>query len=364
MEKETKQQETAGITYQDIEKMFREEAGSLISEEQIEGILKEEEKKFLHADALEISASCFTGNSAGRYVKGLLRHKQPFSFVYDFLGFMMEVSMMVFFYLLIFAAVKKAGNPEYAFGAKQEFLYPSVWLCCGFLFFRIKAARVGKFLLGCDLRGQSDVEGFSVLEKDKRELQKKAAWMPALPAVCLLAFGSVCCFVIWKWGLSARVQMDVMMAFLIYVAFALLSGLHNVLYGSFFIAYGMIGGLILARKPKEEIENAAAHYKMLCYERMLSRRGKKMEDFLEDRALAEELMQKLHGRMAVYRGGLFFGILIFAVLAGVSLVQMILLGGKITVALCVFALFAVLCLLFFLLAFFSANGVIKSLRSS
>lgn len=363
MKKEKKQQKMTGITYQNIEKMFREEAGSLISEEQIGSILKEEEKKFLHADALEIPASCFTGNSALRYVKGLLRHKQPFSFVYEFLGFMMEVSMMVLFYLLLLGAVKKAGNSGYDFWSKQEFLYPAVWIGCFFSFFRVKAARLGKFLLGCDFYVQSEPEVTSLSEQDKRDILKKVAWLPVMPGVLLLALGSICCFIIWKWGLSVRLQMDVMMAFLIYVAFALLSGLHNVLYGSFFIAYGMIGGMVLARKPREEVEQAAAHYKMLCYERMLNRRGKKMEDFFEDGVLAEELMQKLRGRMAVYRGGLFLGILIFAGLAGVCLIQIILLRGKMTVALCVFVFLAVICLLILLVAFFSANGVIKSLRS-
>ncbi len=368
----------AEITYQELEKAFLEETGSLLTKEQKEKVLKKERKKFLSAETLRIPAVRFVGKSVGRYTKGLLRHQQPFSFLYEFLGFMMEESLLVFLYLVLCRA-EEAVHLSISFLSGQYVFYAAVWAGCYLGFVRVKAGMAGRFLIKFhdafaqeaagqkenmaseEAVGQEEHTVFQVTEKDRLRAQKKAAWLPVLPAVSFLAFGAICCFGLWKWRILSGWEPDIMTAFLIYVASALFSGLHNVLYGSFFAAYAVIGVDILFRKGKEETETAVVHYKMLCYERMLGLRGKKMEDFSRDETLAGEIMQKLRGRMAVYRGGTFFGILIFLALAIVCLVQMVLLEFHVTVALCVFTVFAVFGSLAFFLAFLSAHGVIKTL---
>lgn len=353
-------QDEAFSMYQEIEHAFREEAGVLLPAEQVEEVLEREKKKFQYAEILEFSPVLFVGKGIGRYVKGLLRHRQPLPFLYEFLGFMMEISVILCIYLLFRSAV------SHSLIAGQDVWHVVVWAGCYLLFVRIKTWRLGKFLMTCQefdeyfhLKENEERELFFKSEnyrKDKQRLHKKAKGLCIVPAGCLLALGGACSILIWKCGGIKGIQVDLAMAFLIYVAFALLSGLHNVLYGSFFVAYSAIGGMVLGRKPKEEKEAAVLHYQSLCYAQMAASGEKNAEEF------SGTMRKKLRGRMAVYRGGTFFGILIFLGLLLVCLVQMVLLQFRITAALCVFAFAAALGLFALFVAFLSANEVMKHLN--
>ncbi|MBR1743183.1 MAG: hypothetical protein IJ733_15205 [Lachnospiraceae bacterium] len=369
-----KKENTREITYKDIEKALKEEAGSLLAEDTIEEMLSGERKKFLGAGVLGVPSFRFVGNQVNRYTKGLLRHTQPLPFLYEFLGFMMELSMLVFGYMLVYGAVMTAVHAGYRFFSECEFLYACVTGICFLLFGRIRRAGLGSFLRKCgeglatsgtrgidaDPGEKKDIGGL-LSEDEKQRLRRKAGYLSVFPAVILLAVCILSCVFIWRSGLSGKIELDAVTVFFIYVASAVLSGLHNVLYSSFFVPYCTIGGMLLAGRPVGEVEAAVTRYKTLCYQRMLSLEGKTMEHFFSDEILAEKLMQKLRGRLAVYRGAALFGLLIPVVLAVVCVVQMVLLRFRVTVGLCVFTLCAFVGAALFLLAFLSANGVMKTL---
>lgn len=349
-----KKEEKHTMTYDEVEAAFLDEAGTLIPEEKIEAALAEEKKRFAWADALDITPVKFAGTGISRYAKGMLRKNQPFPWLYAFLGFMMEFSMILLLTLFLYGVFQflSSGAPLLE---KREYFYGCA-VCAWYLAFRrFLSWRYRNFFFMPET-GLSP-EGLS--EGDKQRIQKKAALLPVVSAVLFLCLGLVFCYVIKRLGAIGKVSLDLASVFLLYVLSAVLSGIHNVIFSSHFISYFSLGRGVLLRKSKEEHEKFITHYKMLCYQRIVRRQGKTMEDFSSEEKFAAETMQKLRADLVTYRVYAVLGFFLFFVLDVLCIIQLTRL--LISVPMVLFTVCSVFITFLFLVAFLSANEVIKTL---
>ncbi len=341
--------------FDELQASLKAEAKTLLSKESIENITEEEKQKWELSELLSLPQESYIGNNLTRYTKGLVRKKQPFSFLYYFLGFMMEFSMCLLLYVILFGAWNAVTNGFSAFLSPVEFLNAGSIIFCLLLFMDGRRIYLGK-LLKSSAKTDFSEKNFSKEELQTIENKCRKSSLPVLFLSILLC--CIFCGVIRSFHLSKNIKIDLPVAFLTYAAFALLSGLHNVLYSSHFLPFFTIGGSMLSNRPKEQTEEALSHYKLLSYEQILDRSGKTLEEFTTDETTAKDTMQLLRNRLNTYRVYSVLGLFIVFILDIVCIRTLV---ASVTLTLAVFFLISLLGTVIFLTAFLSAQKTLRSL---
>lgn len=348
------------ISFDTLATLFQEEAGSLLSKEVINEILINEKQIWQCAERLQLPHPKYIGNNMRRYCKDRLREKQPFYRFYLFLCFMMELSTLVLLFgaliVLIRFILPTCPKPLTDLPVFYLLLVPG-----SFLFFRTQGKKHLRLSLisFSYVSNEKDVSDTIENIEDCFYLQKKhdrRAILCIMLPVCFLLIA-----VYYYFGLAQYTKLDFLTIIEIYIDVEILFGLHNILYSCHAIPFFTIGGNMLSGHTKEEIAKDCAHYENLCYVQILSQTG---QSLLENPTSDEEAMliqntkASLKARLISTRIYVLLGFVLFLLLDGICIATLI---TRFSIPLLLFAIVLSVVLLLLLIAFLSANRVIKDL---
>lgn len=203
-------------SYQEIAVSFSQAAASLIPEESIQHTLEAERQRFENASALQISPEKFLGQNTARHCKELLRRNQPFFPLYLLTSFLMESSLALLIYGIIYS------NYERYFLSGKASPYPVFYALLaigGFFLYRY----ISREIWSRQLARKTDKPD-KLLQAAKK---KQALAGIIIFALCIAAgLGGT------PSGFSHRCQMNLLDALILYAACAILAGIHNLIYDS------------------------------------------------------------------------------------------------------------------------------------
>lgn len=345
------EQQTQSVSYDTIAEAFSEEASSLLSDTRIHQVLEEEKIRFHNASLLGISLEKLVRHNTARYCKDLLRKQQPLSFLYAFLCFLTEIAVWLLPYGILIEICSYAAS-----GHGSSFSIPSVYgfivilgIVAGNTFSKLY---LQKFLLSSALFSKAEPQN---IKQAKASLHRFHLLL-FLGVTALTACGI---FLAFHFGWDRHFSLHFLSCFIAYAACILLSGIHNVIYSGHSLAFFTIGGLLLARRPDNEVEAATTHYLNLRYQQMLSPSHKTPEHLAKNPALEKKLRESLHSRMTTQRVYYALAIIILLALDVVCLIQ---LQNGIALTLVCFFVASVLSTAIFLFAFLCANHILKATR--
>lgn len=344
------------ISYNTVAEAFSEEAGSLISDSAVKETLDTEKIRFENASLLQISPEKLTGNNIARHCKDLLRKQQPLPFLYSLLCFFTETAVWLIPYGIIVEAcqyISKKNSSSFSFPTLYGLVLIAALIAANTLYrqYMLKLLSHPFSVQEPSKNGQADSGNLSVSAAKKslahfRFLAYLSAAIIALLAILLVHF--------LKWDQIVSIRFST--CFIAYVACILLSGVHNVLYSSHFLSFFTIGILLIGRRPQSEIETAVRQYLNLRYLQMLTPAHKTLKDLAENEPLEKKLQQSLHSHMVTQRIYDLFALVILIALDAACITQLRSLTAPALI--CFFALSVLLtCIL--LLAFISANHILK-----
>lgn len=351
------QETTTPFSFDTVKSQFLQEAESFLPKAMIEQTLSDEKRILENAAYFGIKPQKIINGNLLRHCKDMTRKNQPFFGFYLCLNFFTELSMLLFFFGIIFCSFRFVTdkNNMTGFTAPFSFLLITVLLAGLLLYNTISKMLVRKFLLTQDLPENSPA---SAALSDKQTGRKKINTRYVI-SFCLSA---LFCFIailgIVGTGADKQYQATLFQLFMGYVFFISLSGVHNTLYNSHAISLLTIGGFVLTRRSDTEIHHAVSQYLHLNYLQLLGSRGKTFEDFKKDDILALEMKRSLRSRLITQRVYYALAILILFLLLGVCLFQI---RYAFSIALLVFVLAILLGSVCLITAFVSANYVIKKL---
>lgn len=339
------------ISYETIANYFTEEARSLIADTAIEKCLSDEKKRFENAVFLQIPSKKIVGSNTPRHCKDLLRKEQPLPFLYSFLCFLSEASILMLLYgaaVGIWKSFAKGGG----FFTPFPFLYPLI-VILGITGLRSLCRLHLQTILTIPFPSTPPTE--AEIKKRKHTLIQK--YLLSLLLIIILI--SAASFAVYYFNLNKTSQITVATCFLTYVCCMVLFGIHNVIYSSHCISFLSIGGMILTKRPKEELEEKTEQYLSLCYLQILSLSHKTREDLAQNASLENKLKGMVYSRMITGRIYYLLAIIILAISDILCLIQLYRTSQP---ELLVFAVIATLTVLFLITAFVSANHIIKQTR--
>lgn len=344
------------VSYNTVAEAFLEEAGTLISDSAIQETLDTEKIRFENASLLQISPEKLVSHNTARYCKDLLRKQQPFPFLYLLLSFLTEISSCLIPYGIIIEIChyfsKKNGSP---------FPFPTLYgllLIIGLVTANTLYRQYMRKLLSKPLENSKNSQttsgGLSSFAA-KKTLTRFKLLVYCVSAAAILSTILLAAFLEWDNIFSLRLSG----CFIAYVSCILLSGIHNILYSSHFLSFFTIGILLVIRRPEAEIKTATKQYLNLRYLQMLTPAHKTLSDLKNNEELEKKLRESLHSRMITQRIYDLFAIVIFFTLDAVCISQ---LRSDTTPAFICFFVLSVLLTCVLLLAFISANHILKNTK--
>jgi len=344
------------VSYHTVAEAFSEEAGSLISDSAIKETLDTEKIRFENASLLHISPEKLTGNNMARHCKDLLRKKQPLPFLYSLLCFFTEITVWLIPYGILVEAcqyISEKNSSSFSFPALYGPVLIAALVAANTLYrqYMLKLLSTPLSVQKTSKNGQTDSNNLSVSAAKKsltcfRFLAYLNTVVIALLIILLIHF--------LEWNQKVSIRFST--CFIAYVACILLSGIHNVLYSSHFLSFFTIGVLLLSRRPQSEIDAAARQYLNLRYLQILTPVHKTLKDLAENAELEKKLQETLHSHMITQRIYDLFALVILIALDVLCITQ--LRTNTAPALICFFALSVLLtCIL--LLAFISANHILK-----
>lgn len=345
------------ITFETLATQFQEEAGSLLSKDVINEILLKEKKMWQCAERLQLPQPKYMGNNIRRYCKERLREKQPFYRFYLFLCFIMELSTL----LLISGGFIVLCRLLLPMHAKPLTDFPVFFLILVFgciLFFQQqskKHLRLSLASFSYDTTENDFSDDIEECFKIQKKHDRHAIFCIMLPFCFLLIIGY------YFFGLAQYTKLDILTIIEIYIDVEIVFGLHNILYSSHIIPFFMIGGNMLSMHPKEDIARDCAHYEELCYIQILSRSGDNLSvnpASEEEEQIIANTKASLKARLISTRIYVLLGFVLFLLLEGICIATLI---TRFSIPLLLFAIVLSVVLLLLLIAFLSANRVIKDL---
>lgn len=349
----TKKENTvqSNISYETIANHFTEEARSLISDTAIEECLSGEKRRFENAVFLQIPSKKIVGSNTLRHCKDLLRKEQPLPFLYSFLCFLSEASILMLLYGAV-VGIWKSCAKESGFFASFPFLYPLI-IVLGITGMRFICHMHLNTILAIPFTSTPPTEAEI---KRRKHLLKQKYLLSLLLIVSLMAVAS---FAVYYFECNQTSLITVTTCFLAYACCMVLFGIHNVIYNSHCIPFLAIGGMILTKRPKEELEEKTGGYLSLCYLQMLSLSHKTQKDLSQNPSLENKLKGAVHSRMITGRIYYLLAIIILAISDILCLGQLYRTSQP---ELLVFAVIATLALLLLITAFTSAGHIIKQTK--
>ena len=345
------EQNTTTISYDAVEKYFLEEAISLLPDALIKETLQVEKLRFENAAILGISPQKLVGNNTARHCKDLLRKNQPLSFLYTFLCFLSEVSVL----MLLFGLVRSIGNVIFSEGG---FLSSFTYLYALILFSGIVAGnttlrkhlnKILAFPFSCAKPADSEIH------ERKKQLKRKQIFSGILIFVITAGVASAVAY----GHLQSKYTINITICFFAYIICMLLFGIHNVIYNSHMIPFLAIGSLRLLRKSKEVIHTACKAYLDTSYLQILSQANKTQKDCDNNPALLSKLQNAVYTRTVTTRIYCALALFLLIILDIMCILQ---LQGILTLAFIVFFAVSLVLTILFLTAVLSANYILKQTK--
>ncbi len=336
------------VFFESIAEAFSEEAASLLPEEAIAQVLREEKCRFENASLLSVAPEKLVRHNTMRYCKDLLRRQQPFFFLYAALCFLAEVSVGVCAYRIFMEIWQRLVSRD---GSPFFFLY-GLSAVIGIVAYSTFSNSYLRKVLGESGDFGEDRERIIRAGKSLSRFRLFLAF--GILAAVLLAAA-----IFTVLGLANTVHVSLSACFLAYFACMLLSGIHNVVYSGHAISFFEVGISMLSGRPDEEIKNAAEHYiRQRCLQ-MLSLSHKPLGELQENKEMALKLRRSVRSHLVTQRVYYALGI---AILFALDVACLAGLRTHMTVALSLFFAIALLCTCALLFAFLCANTIIKFLQ--
>ena len=234
-------------SYNEIKNTILQDGKGCLSSSDIQDIITLEENKFKLADAADIPVEKITKNNPAYYCKHLIRKRQPFYPVYLLLNIASKSAYLMLFFAIIKSCYFYFAGNRNAFTELHSYSFSLLIILLLTITDEACFQRSDKlFGSGRDNLAKSIKNSYLII------------YTTAFIAAVLYAF-------IYNFYLShIKIMLSLPTIFLFTVAVLFISGIHNVIYNSHFMAFFEIGILFLERKPAEEVAEAVAHYKSLC----------------------------------------------------------------------------------------------------
>lgn len=349
----TKKENTAqdNMAYETIANHFTEEARSLISDTVIEECLTCEKRRFENAGFLQIPSKKIVGSNTLRHCKDLLRKEQPLPFLYSFLCFLSEASILMLLYGTA-AGIWNSLAKGSGFFTPFPFLYPLI-IILGITGLHSACHMHLNAVLAIPFLSVPPAE--AEIKKRKHLLNQKYL----LSLLSVAAFMAAASFLVYYFKPDQTGPVNVTTCFLAYACCMVLSGIHNVAYSSHCISFLAIGGMILIKRPEEELAEKTSGYLSLCYLQILSLSHKTQNDLAQNPSLENKLKGAVHSRMITGRIYYLLAIIILAISDILCLGRLYRTSQP---ELLVFAVAATLAVLLFITAFAAANHIIRQTK--
>lgn len=271
-------------TLKQLQKEFREEAASFLTEEQMEEILTQEKAHIEFAEKQHIPLSSWMGNNLRRYCKDLLRRQQPLFVLYYLLGVCTEISIVLFLCYGIYALLR-SGFPALSFSGIPGLLL--VCFCCQEWNRSYNRRQISQ--------GHIPKNGHKIFH----------IFIPTL----IVSLGSI---LFWNRLQLLYLALNIQNTFLLCAVLLFLSGIHNVLYSSHMITFVTVGVLRCSRHPEAEIKETVTQYLDRRTVDILTERKKTITEMHSDAKLYADVFMSIRSHIITYRVYLLFAILILA----------------------------------------------------
>ena len=224
--------------FDEITKLYTEEAKPLLSEKKIDAALEREKNYIEYIRNAGLSPDIITRGNTAKYCKDMVRKDQPLYFLYYILGLLTGISYCMLFWLILkCTAMYLLGHAD-SFTSGIPLSY-SLYIVSVYYIF-------------------NDIINY--VQKKSAINNKSSLHLSFLRIIELILISGGCAVI---YGLSAfkgLFKISLLNAFLITAGLLFLSGIHNVIYSSRFISFLTIGVMTLIRKPASVIDDALADY--------------------------------------------------------------------------------------------------------
>lgn len=329
---------------EDFTKDFQTEAATVLSPKVIQELSTRETARLTRAKEAKIPLTQFwTGANSSRRSKDLVRSRQPFYALYVLLSFGTECSM-----LLLFLRALQWGITK---------LIPSI----NSLLFLPVACAIPVYLLW------KYIALFAAgifLDHAKDATQQTASKIRLFRLISGDLFLVLLILFLWRLSEHTAVTIDqnlsLSFVFGSYVLFALLSGIHNVLYSSHFLTFFSIGWYSFLPKYADKQQEYLVFYSKQVLKKRLSEMRNKTKDLTEHPELQKQLLQSIISRQITYRIYSLLACLIFVVLLVLCIYQM---RFRLQLSVLLLGLFSLLAICILAIVLRSCNAIITYVRS-
>lgn len=325
-------------------KDFQMEAATVLSPQTIQELSTRERARLARAEEAKIPLTqLWAGANSRRRSKDLVRSRQPVYALYVFLNFGTECSM-----LLLFLCALQWGITQLIPSLHSQLFLSVAYAIPLYLLWKYSALfAVGIFL-----------------DHAKDNLQQTISKI----RLFRIASGSLffILLVLFVWGISTRTAVSINRilslshVFGSYVLFALLSGIHNVLYSSHFLTFFSIGLYSLLPKHTKKKQKYLAFYSKQVIKKRLSEMHTKTSDLTEHPKLQYQLLQSIISHQITYRIYSLLACLFFVILLVLCICQIRL---QLQLSVLFLGLFSFLAICILLIVLQSCNSIISYVRS-
>lgn len=224
--------------FDEIEKLYTEEAKPLLSEEKIKSTLEKEKDYIDYAREAGINPGSVTHGNTAKHCKDMLRKDQPLYFIYYLLGLFTSISYCILFWIILkCTALYLTGNKD-IFQSDVPISY-SIYVVTIYLIF-------------------NDLIYYIKRKSTSNDRLSSTCHLMRIVEILLITGGCTTIYILS--ATNGLIHLSILNAFLITVALLFLSGIHNVIYSSRFISFFTIGIMTITRKPSELIDDIITDY--------------------------------------------------------------------------------------------------------
>ena len=224
--------------FDEITKLYTEEAKPLLSEKKIDAALEREKNYIEYIRNAGLSPDIITRGNTAKYCKDMVRKDQPLYFIYYILGLLTGISYCILFWIILKCIVM------YLMG------HADIFRSCIPLSYSLYIVSV--YYLFNDL--------INYIQKKSAINNKSSLHLSLLRIIELLLIAGGCAVIYVLSAFKGIFKISLLNAFLITAGLLFLSGIHNVIYSSLFISFLTIGVMALIRKPASNIDDAVTEY--------------------------------------------------------------------------------------------------------
>ena len=229
------------VTNRDFAALFREEAGSLLTEQQINDEIEREQMRSAQAARAEIAPNRFRGLNLQRYCKDIVRSHQPLSCLYFLLNDLTGAVSVLFPICCLLWVIRRL----IAFPLAAVYCVCAIVCVCFYGISSICRRRLRAWLSGP--------------VSDTVTLRQKAGRLQIISIVTSAILSCLLLFLYQSYFPQITKFASLQNIFLWFVSMMCLSGIHNVLYESHGISFFAIGWYTVTHQ-KSQTAATVRHY--------------------------------------------------------------------------------------------------------